>query len=120
MELIKSKFAQINTETRKVTLLSRAPSSNGFDTVLENVSIVIEDSNILTISGDKWQWGFFCHSVSLSKVNRNVVKRHLKFRYEGIKDFFKRIQQPYVKGWVRYEDNKPFNAKLSEWSLYYA
>ena len=120
MELIKSKFAQIDNRNKQIILLNEPPSTNGLETTIENVSITIEENTILTISGNAWHWGLVFDKTPLNEIEGNVVKHHLKFRYEGISDFFNRIKKPYVSGWYRYEDNKPFNAKFSQWSLYYA
>ncbi len=118
MELIKAKYAQIDNKNKTITLLKDPPATNGLDTTIENVSVVIKD-NIITVSGDKWDWRIVFHKTPLSDIDGDVVENHLKYWYNSIRDLINKKKTPYVDGWYRLKKNKPFNAKFSQWALYY-
>ena len=117
METIKSKYAQIDEEHRVIKLLKKAPCTNGFETTIEDVEIII-NNGVLEIKGKLWDWGLVLDKTFISELKEKPIKAHTKLGYETISNFFKGIKTEYVNGWYLKEDMPEYKASMSNWAFY--
>ena len=118
MKEIKSKFAIIHEDDFRIKLLNEKPKDVGFETVLEDVEIVIDENNILQLKAMKWNYDFNLIKVWNYEDDKKAVSEDIRYGYKTIFDIFNNRKKPYIKkGWYRLEKSIPYNIILNKWFL---
>lgn len=100
METIKSKYA-ILTYKGRITCCKDKPThcSPLLEEVYENVTIMFNDNNSITLDGDCWQWGIEIHDEYLKYFDYEVHPNYIKLT--------KFRKKPIIRsGWHRKKDSK--------------
>lgn len=114
-EILKAPFAKIDIEKGLIILFNHEPKIDYY----KNVIVEIDNNNVMKIKAD-----FVKNSVTLSRLFVEDMKnkpdeRDVEYGYKNPIDFFTGTKKPYVYGWYRLKETKPFKAKLSKWTIKY-
>lgn len=101
----------------KIEVYEKLPATNQWDVVIENVTIEIDKTNVLKLSGKKRCWDFFFGKQWVEDMERKPIEKHWEMGYKTFYDFFRRKKKPYVIYWFRYEDLESVDFETNTWTL---
>lgn len=114
---IKSKYASVNIYNSVIKLYDKEPSD---DIMLKNVIIKINSDATIEVFGDRIEWA--CTNLTDEFLEDMVLiphDRYIKYGYKNIIDIFKGIKKPYVYGWYKLAETKPYHSIMNKWYIEY-